>query len=93
MRGEALASARHEEPRLAAREPSIGTPRGEISETARFLLGVIERMELGPFQLGESAESELLVIDVTGSAARELATGDGAGRCPPGAREPSGKPR
>ena len=76
MRGEALAPARHEESRPAAHEPSIGTQRGEIGEIARYVLGVIERLELGPFQIGENAESELLVIDVTGPAARELAVGE-----------------
>jgi len=77
MREEALAPARREEPRAAAHEPSIGTQRGEIGEIARYVLGVIERMDLGSFQIGENAESDLLVIDVTGPAARELAAGDG----------------
>lgn len=75
MREESVAPARRDGP--ASQEPSIGTPRGEIGEVGRWLLGVIERMELGPFQIGENAESEMLVIDVTGPAARALATGDG----------------
>jgi spoIIIJ-associated protein len=41
------------------------------------LLGTIERMELGPFEIGESAESEMLVIDLKGAAASELVAGDG----------------
>ena len=77
-REESFAPARREESRPAApHEPSIGTPRGEIGEVARWLLGVIERMDLGSFQIGENAESDVLVIDVAGAAARALATGDG----------------
>jgi spoIIIJ-associated protein len=34
-------------------------------------------MELGPFEIGETAESGLLVLDVKGAAARELVAGDG----------------
>jgi spoIIIJ-associated protein len=77
MREESLAPARRDDVRPAAQEPSIGTPRGELGEVSRWLLGVIERMDLGSFQLGENAEAELLVIDVNGEAARALATGDG----------------
>jgi len=77
MREESLAPARREESRPVAHEPSIGTPRGEIGEIARYVLGVIERLELGPFQIGESADGEVLVLDLTGVAARELAVGDG----------------
>jgi predicted RNA-binding protein Jag len=77
MREDSVAPARREDARPAAHEPSIGAPRGEVGEVTRWLLGVIERMDLGPFQIGENAEAELLVIDVTGDAARALATGDG----------------
>jgi spoIIIJ-associated protein len=41
------------------------------------LLGVIERMDLGPFTVAETEESELLIFDVRGPVARELAEGDG----------------
>ena len=58
-------------------EPSIGTPRGSLGEVGRYVLGVIERMELGPFEIGETAEAELLVIDVKGAAAGALVAGDG----------------
>jgi spoIIIJ-associated protein len=58
-------------------EPSVGTPRGSLGEIGRYLLGVIERMELGPFEIGENAESELLVFDVKGAAAQALSAGDG----------------
>ena len=73
---QAAAPRREEAPREEA-EPSVGTPRGALGEVGRYLLGLIERMELGPFEIGESAESELLVVDVKGAAARALVAGDG----------------
>ena len=75
-RGSVAAPRRDDAPRAEA-EPSVGTPRGELGEIGRYVLGVIERMELGPFEIGENAESELLVIDVKGPAARALVAGDG----------------
>jgi len=69
--------------RVAARaqdmptEPSVGTERGEVGEIGQFLLGVIERMDVGPFEISESSEDDLLVFEVNGSGARMLASGDG----------------
>jgi spoIIIJ-associated protein len=60
-------------------EPSVGTARGELGELGAFVLGVIERMDVGPFDIAENQEGELLVFQVTGPAAGALATGDG--RC------------
>jgi len=78
FREESAAASHRDDVRPAApSEPSIGAPRGELGEVGRWLLGVIERMDLGPFQIGENADGELLVIEVTGLAARALATGDG----------------
>jgi spoIIIJ-associated protein len=74
---ERVAAPRREDTPRAEAEPSIGAPRGEIGEIARYVLGLIERMELGPFEIGENAESDLLVIDVKGPAARALIAGDG----------------
>jgi predicted RNA-binding protein Jag len=74
---ERVAVPRREEAPRAEAEPSIGTPRGELGEVGRYVQGLIERMELGPFEIGESAEADLLVIDVKGTAARELVAGDG----------------
>jgi spoIIIJ-associated protein len=58
-------------------EPSVGTVSGEISEIGSFLLGVIERLNLGPFEISETAEGNLLVFELKGSAIRKLASGDG----------------
>jgi spoIIIJ-associated protein len=66
-------SAEPEEPQ----EPSVGTVRGEIGEIGKFVLGVMERLDLGPFELSESAEGNLLVFEVKGTAIRNLASGDG----------------
>lgn len=58
-------------------EPSVGTVRGEIGEIGGFLVGVMERLGLGPFEISESAEGNLLVFEVMGPAVRKLASGDG----------------
>ncbi|MEE9607108.1 MAG: R3H domain-containing nucleic acid-binding protein, partial [Myxococcota bacterium] len=58
-------------------EPSVGTAVGELGEIGQFVLGVLERMDRGPFEVTESQEDELLVFEVSGAAARELARGDG----------------
>jgi spoIIIJ-associated protein len=76
-RGPEFESERPQREELPQSEPSVGTPRGSLGEIGRYLLGVIERMELGPFEIGESPENELLVIDVKGPAARALVGGDG----------------
>jgi len=60
-----------------SQEPSVGTVQGEIGEVGEFLLGVMERLDLGPFEISESAEGNLLVFEVKGSAIRKLASGDG----------------
>jgi spoIIIJ-associated protein len=39
--------------------------------------GVIERLELGPFDIGESEDDQVNAVEVTGPAARMLAGGDG----------------
>lgn len=70
---------REPEPSRAAlsSEPSVGTASGALSEPGNFLLGMIERLDLGPFEISESEEGELLVYEIRGDAARALAGGDG----------------
>ena len=58
-------------------EPSVGTPRGELDEPGKFLLGVIERLDVGPFEIGESEEGELRVYEIAGAAAKGLSGADG----------------
>jgi len=84
-RGERGGRGRSEGPRAEAREapaveePSVGSPRGEIGEFGQFVLGALERMNLGPFEIGETSEGDLLVIELSGPAAKRLASGDGRG--------------
>jgi len=57
--------------------PSVGSVSGELGEIGQFLLGTIERMELGPFEISESKEGEMIVLQVKGSAAQTLSSGQG----------------
>jgi len=51
------------------------TPLGEIGS---FVSGLVERMGLGSFEIGESGENEdLIVLQIQGAAAQALASGDG----------------
>jgi spoIIIJ-associated protein len=59
-------------------EPSIGTTSGELRELGIFVKGLVERMELGPFEISEASENDaLVVIQVRGSAAQRLVGGEG----------------
>jgi spoIIIJ-associated protein len=58
-------------------EPSVGTISGTVGEEGAFVCGVIERMGLGPFEISESGEGGLLVLQVRGAAAPSLAGSDG----------------
>ncbi len=50
---------------------------GEIGEIGQFLLGTIERMGLGSFEISESREGEMIVLQVKGTAAQALSSGQG----------------
>jgi spoIIIJ-associated protein len=50
---------------------------GELGEIGQFLLGTIERMGLGPFEISESREGEMIVLQVKGTAAQTLSSGQG----------------
>jgi len=71
--------AREEKPAAAALsdEPSVGTPRGNLGESGKYILGIVERLDVGPFEIGESEEGDLIVCDVKGDAAAALAGGEG----------------
>lgn len=58
--------------------PSKGEAKGDIGPVGEFVLGVIERMDLGPFEITKEAEEEkFIVFQVTGAAANGLTAGDG----------------
>ena len=64
---------------LAAAEDSTGTAKGEIGEIGQFLLGTVERMGLGTFEIEETTDGDFLVFRLEGDAAAELGAGDGRG--------------
>jgi spoIIIJ-associated protein len=55
----------------------VGVVVGELGELGRFVCGVIERMDLGPFEIKETGEEGLVVFEVRGDATPRLAGGDG----------------
>lgn len=68
---------RDREPRPAPAEPSVGTPKGDLGPVGEFILGVVERMDLGPFEVTESQEGRFVVYQLAGVAAEELTAADG----------------
>jgi predicted RNA-binding protein Jag len=62
---------------LGAPEESIGTAVGGIQAIGQFILGVVERMALGPFEIRESDEADFIVFQLRGPAGDRLASGDG----------------
>jgi spoIIIJ-associated protein len=66
-----------ERPREIAEGPSVGTPIGELTEVGQFVCGLVERMDIGPFEIEESGEDELCVVQLRGPGAVELTHGDG----------------
>ena len=60
-----------------AAEPSVGSVTGELGEIGQFLLGTIEHMGLGPFEISESKDGEMVVLQVKGPAGQTLSSGQG----------------
>jgi hypothetical protein len=56
--------------------PSVGTANGEIGPIGRFLLGVVERMDLGPFEISVSEQDGYEIFEITGEAVAGLTAGD-----------------
>lgn len=70
------------EPRATAPEPSapsVGVVAGTLSELGQFVLGLIERIDAGPFEITENVDQDLVVIQLKGEAIEALAGGDGRG--------------
>jgi predicted RNA-binding protein Jag len=61
----------------APTEPSKGSPRGKLGELGEYLLGIVERLGQGPFEISESEEGGVHVFELKGQAAQALAGGDG----------------
>ena len=64
-------------PESADNGPSTGTARTDLTETGSFVLGVIERLGVGSFEVSQTTDGELSVIQLRGGAAERLASGDG----------------
>ena len=62
---------------LSAIADSKGTPKGDIGPIGDFLLGAVERMKLGSFEISESSEGDFLIYQLSGPAADALQSGDG----------------
>lgn len=71
------APRRDAEPAARTAGSSAGSAIGELGEIGQFLLGTIERMGLGAFEVDESTEGELIVLHVKGVAAEALSAGQG----------------
>jgi len=70
-------SERAAQPAARSTEPSVGKANGPLSEAGTFLLGLIERLDTGPFEISESSDGELVAYEIRGEAASSLAGGDG----------------
>ncbi|HYB13358.1 MAG TPA: R3H domain-containing nucleic acid-binding protein [Myxococcota bacterium] len=57
-------------------EPSVGTARSALTPVGEFVLGLLERMEVGPFELSEGREGDLIAISLRGPAAMKVTAGD-----------------
>lgn len=81
-RAESRAEPRAEpkaEPKAAPKGESKGEAKGELGEVGQFVLGLVERMKLGSFEISESSEDDFLVYQLRGEASESLASGDGRG--------------
>jgi spoIIIJ-associated protein len=58
-------------------EPSVGTPRGPLGDVGEYVRGLIERMDLGPFEIERVEQEGVEVFQITGAAASGLTGGDG----------------
>ncbi len=58
-------------------EDSKGKAVGKIGEIGEFLLGAVERMKIGSFEISESSEGDYLIFQLKGPAAEALQGGDG----------------
>lgn len=78
-RGESRPPAREKlsaEPQAAVAN-SKGKAKGKIGPIGEFLLGAVERMKLGSFEISESSEGDFLIYQLNGPAAEALQAGDG----------------
>jgi spoIIIJ-associated protein len=69
---------RDDEPAAPAKpKESKGTASGDLGPMGDFILGTVERMGLGMFQISESEENDFLIYLLEGEAAEALRSGEG----------------
>ena len=57
--------------------PSVATVQGTLGPAGEFVRGVVERMDLGPFEISEVEEDRFVAIQLRGEACSGLVAGDG----------------
>jgi spoIIIJ-associated protein len=57
---------------------SSGSAQGEVSPIGEYVLGIVERMGLGNFELSETEEDDFVVLQLEGDAADKLSSDDRA---------------
>lgn len=58
--------------------PSVGTATGVLGELGTFVKGLVEKMEVGSFEISENKENEaLVVIQLRGPGAQRIVGGEG----------------
>lgn len=62
--------------KAAPSEPTKGTAQGDVGPLGEFLLGMLERMDLGPFELSMLDEERHTVFQVSGPAAEAISSGE-----------------
>jgi len=70
------APAEEAAPVVAAPVESTGSAVGDLSAVGDYVLGIVERMGLGDFEVSESEEESLRIIKLEGAAIERLATED-----------------
>ena len=78
-RGGRAAAAPQTEATSEEIDESKGTAKGDLGEAGQFLLGAVERMALGPFDIAESSDGDYVIYQLSGRAAQALGSGDGRG--------------
>ena len=78
-RGGRAAAAPQTEASSEEIDESKGTAKGDLGEAGQFLLGAVERMALGPFDIAESSDGDYVIYQLSGRAAQALGSGDGRG--------------
>lgn len=56
---------------------SKGKAKGDLGPIGDFLLGAVELMKIGSFEISEASEGDFLIYQLTGPAAEALQQGDG----------------